>query len=51
MKYDEEAVKRLLEVCKRILCYLPRAYDGPGPHGELVKAISDLEGEDDKRRH
>lgn len=51
MRYEEEAVKRLLEVCKRILCYLPRAYDAPGPHGELVKAILDLESEDDKRRH
>lgn len=51
MKYEEEAVERLLEVCKRILCYLPRAYDAPGPHGQLVKAISDLENEDDKRRH
>ena len=46
MKYEEKAVKRLLELCKRILCYLPKAYDGPGPHGELVKAISDLENED-----
>ena len=51
MKYEEKAVKSLLKVCKKILCYLPKAYDGPGPHGELVKAISDLESEDDKRRH
>ena len=49
MKYDEKAVERLLEVCKRILCYLPRAYDAPGPHGQLVKAISDLENEDLQR--
>lgn len=51
MKYDEKAVKSLLKVCKKILCYLPKAYDGPGPHGELVKAISDLESEDNKRWH
>lgn len=49
MKYEEEAVKRLLKVCKRILCYLPKAYDGPGPHGLLVKAIADLENEDLQR--
>jgi len=49
MKYEEEAVKRLLEVCKRILCYLPRAYDAPGPQGLLIKAISDLENEDLQR--
>jgi hypothetical protein len=49
MKYEEEAVKRLLEVCKRILCYLPRAYDAPGPHGQLVKAISDLENQNLQR--
>ena len=45
MKYDEKAVKRLLEVCKRILCYLPRAYDAPGPHGELIKAIEDVDND------
>ena len=49
MKYEEEAVKRLVKVCKKILCYLPKAYDGPGPHGLLVKAISDLENEDLQR--
>ena len=49
MKYEEKAVKRLIAVCKKILCYLPKAYDAPGPHGELVKAISDLENEDLQR--
>ena len=49
MKYEEEAVKRLLKVCKKILCYLPKAYDGPGPHGLLVKAISDLENQNLQR--
>ena len=49
MKHEEEAVKRLLKVCKKILCYLPKAYDGPGPHGLLVKAIADLENEDLQR--
>jgi hypothetical protein len=49
MKYEEKAVKRLIAVCKKILCYLPKAYDGPGPHGLLIKAISDLENEDLQR--
>ena len=49
MKYDEKAAKRLIAVCKKILCYLPKAYDGPGPHGLLIKAISDLESEDLQR--
>jgi hypothetical protein len=43
MKYDEEAVNRLIAVCRKILCYLPKAYDGPGPHGQLVKAIKTVQ--------
>jgi len=41
----EESIEALLAVCRRILCYLPRAYDGPGPKGELEAAIKQLEGE------
>ncbi len=47
----KERAKNLCAAARAILCYLPRAYDAPGPHGQLVKAISDLENEDDKRRH
>ena len=39
----DDKVKALIKVCKRILCYLPRCYDGPGPHGELLKAMAELE--------
>ena len=41
----EEKVQNLLNVAKRILCYLPKAYDGPGPHGELSSAIYEVEHE------
>ena len=42
---QEESIKALLEVCRRILCYLPRAYNGPGPKGELEDAIKQVEDE------
>jgi len=41
----EESIEALLAVCKRILCYLPRAYNGPGPKGELEDAIKQVEDE------
>jgi len=41
----EESIKALLAVCRRMLCYLPRAYDGPGPKGELEAAIKQVEDE------
>jgi|APSaa5957512535_1039671.scaffolds.fasta_scaffold29680_4 hypothetical protein len=41
----EEKVQNLIQVAKRILCYLPKAYDGPGPHGELSSAIYEVEHE------
>jgi len=41
----EESIEALLAVCRRMLCYLPRAYDGPGPKGELEAAIKQVEGE------
>jgi hypothetical protein len=42
-KEREEKVKALIRVCKSILCYLPRAYSSPGPHGRLLKAMAELE--------
>jgi len=39
----DDKVEALIKVCKRILCYLPRAYDSGGPHGEMLEAISELE--------
>jgi hypothetical protein len=41
----EEKVQHLLKVAKSILCYLPKAYDAPGPHGELSSAIWEVEHE------
>jgi len=41
----EEKVQNLLKVAKSILCYLPKAYDAPGPHGELSAAIWEVEHE------
>ena len=41
----EEKVRNLIKVAKRILCYLPRAHDGPGPHGEMSAAIWEVEHE------
>ena len=40
-----EKVENLLKVAKSILCYLPKAYDAPGPHGELIAAIWEVEHE------
>jgi len=45
----KERAKNLCAAARAILCYLPKAYDGPGPHGLLIKAISDLENEDLQR--
>jgi hypothetical protein len=39
---QKESIEALLEVCRRILCYLPRAYDGLGPKGELEAAIKQV---------
>lgn len=39
----EEKIQHLCEVAKRCLCYLPRAYDSAGPHGELEQAIKEVE--------
>lgn len=41
----EEKVQNLIKVAKSILCYLPKAYDAPGPHGELSAAIWEVESE------
>jgi hypothetical protein len=41
----EEKVQNLIKVAKRMLCYLPRAHDGPGPHGEMSAAIWEVENE------
>lgn len=41
-KEREEKVKKLIKVCKRILCYLPKAYDGPGPHGDMLVCLEEL---------
>jgi len=40
-----EKVQHLIKVAKSILCYLPKAYDAPGPHGELSAAIWEVESE------
>jgi len=45
----KERAKDLCGVARRNLCYLPRAYDSKGPHGEMLEAISDLESEDLQR--
>ena len=44
-KEREEKVKKLIKVCKRILCYLPRGFDCPGPHGDMSQILFEL-GED-----
>lgn len=40
----EDSVKQLIKVARRMLCYVPRAYDSEGPRGELEMAIKDVEG-------
>lgn len=39
----EGSVKQLIKIARRVLCYVPRAYDSDGPHGELESAIKDVE--------
>jgi len=39
----EAKIQHLCEVARRCLCYLPRAYDTDGPHGELEQAIKEVE--------
>jgi len=38
-----EQTKSLSKVARRMLCYLPRAYDSEGPRGELEAAIKEAE--------
>ena len=38
----EEKVKALVEMCRSILCYLPRAQDGEGPKELMLEAIAKL---------
>ena len=40
----EGSVKQLIKIARRVLCYVPRAYENDGPHGELEAAIKDVEG-------
>ena len=51
LQQENEALKQrtkgLCEVARRNLCYLPRAYDSKGPHGEMLEAIAEIE-EDEK---
>ena len=46
-KEREEKVKNLIQVCKRILCYLPRGFDCPGPHGEMSICLDELKEYDE----
>lgn len=39
----KQRTKGLCEVARRNLCYLPRAYDSKGPHGEMLEAIAEIE--------
>jgi hypothetical protein len=39
----KKRAKDLCEVARRNLCYLPRAYDSKGPHGEMLEAIAEIE--------
>ena len=39
----EDSVKQLIKIARRVLCYVPRAYENDGPHGELEDAIKDVE--------
>jgi hypothetical protein len=39
----EGSVKQLIKIARRVLCYVPRAYENEGPHGELEDAIKDVE--------
>ena len=40
----EDSVKQLIKIARRVLCYVPRAYEDEGPHGQLEMAIKDVEG-------
>ena len=41
----EERVQRLVKAARASLCHLPKAYNAPGPHGDLLKAIEEVEHE------
>ena len=39
----EGSVKQLIKIARRVLCYVPRAYENDGPHGELEAAIKETQ--------
>ena len=38
-----EKVINLCKVAKRVLCYVPRSYENDGLHGELNRAVYEVE--------
>lgn len=38
-----EKVLNLCKVARKVLCYVPRSYDDDGLHGELTRAVYEVE--------
>jgi hypothetical protein len=39
----EAKFKRLLEIARKVMCYVPWAYDSGGPKAELEQAIKECD--------
>jgi len=40
---ENDKVLNLCKVARKVLCYVPRSYDNDGLHGELERAVYEVE--------
>lgn len=40
---ENDKVLNLCKVARKVLCYVPRSYDDDGLHGELTRAVYEVE--------
>jgi hypothetical protein len=40
---ENDNVLNLCKVVRKVLCYVPRSYDNDGLHGELNRAVNEVE--------
>ncbi len=40
---ENDKVLKLCKVARKVLCYVPRSYDDDGLHGELNRAVYEVE--------
>ena len=40
---ENDKVLNLCKVARKVLCYVPRSYDNDGLHGELNRAVYEVE--------